>query len=91
MIFYIWQFGKQRVTPRKTCIMNQELYLFHRAGLIKDFNVRYAKHTDIDPIRSLIKNLQSRDQFMHDLDLFLKSKKLNVSVVIEAFLFFIHE
>jgi hypothetical protein len=60
--------------------MNHELYLFHKAGLIKDLNVRFAKHADVESIRSLIKNLKSKEQFMQDLDLFLRSRKLSVRV-----------
>ncbi len=41
--------------------------------------MRFAIHSDIEPIKSLVKNFKSKDNFERDLNMFLKSRKLEVS------------
>lgn len=39
-----------RATPRKSVLVTQELYLFHRAGLLADFSVRPAVANDLEQV-----------------------------------------
>ena len=72
-IFYLKT--KQRVTPRETNKLNQELYLFHRACLVKSFDVREAKKSDYTKVERLINNLGSKESILRDLTIYLKSRK----------------
>ncbi|CAF0802788.1 unnamed protein product [Brachionus calyciflorus] len=65
-----------RITPRNTNKINQELYLFHRAGLIKSLKVRSAlKSGDYESIEKLVHNISSKDSILNDLQSYLKSRK----------------
>ena len=74
-----------RVTPRETNKISQELYVFHRAGLVKSFEVRAAKQSDYDMVERLARTIQSRDSIMTDLDIFLKSRKDPSGLNVEAY------
>ena len=74
------------MTPRETNKLNQELYIFHRAGLIKCFEVREAnKPTDLAAVEKLVHNIASKDSIISDLRTFMKSRKDPNGVDVQAF------
>ncbi len=75
-------------------MLNQELYIFHRAGLIKEFEVRSAEKKDFSGVEHLVHNINSKTQMLEDLNMYLKSRKADVTVFlnfyfINNFFFFI--
>jgi hypothetical protein len=59
--------------------LNQELYIFHKSGLIKDFQVRAATREDFEGIFDLVNNLKTKDHLLEELNKYLNSRKLDVS------------
>jgi len=74
------------VTPKVTNKVSQELYLFHRAGLAKDFKVREAnQEKDFEAVEKLVSNLHSKNHVLEDFRAYLKSRKDANGVDIQAF------
>jgi hypothetical protein len=74
------------VTPRETNKLNNELYLFHRAGLIKSFEVREATTPgDYESVERLVHNIKSKNSLLNDLNVFIKSRKDSNGVNVQAF------
>ncbi len=74
------------MTPKVTNKLGQELYLFHRAGLAKDFKVREAnQEKDFEAVERLVGNLHSKNHILEDFRAFLKSRKDANGVNIQAF------
>ncbi len=65
--------------------LNQELYVFHKAGLAKNVLVREATQNDFEAIEKLAHNIHSRDSIISDLDICLKSRKDSNGVDIQAY------
>lgn len=66
--------------------MNQELYLFHRAGLAKKIHVREANQpSDYQAVEKLVANIESRPNVLKDFDSYLKSRKDVNGVDIQAY------
>ena len=84
-------FKLKRVTPRSSSVLNQELYIFHRAGLIKDFEVRPAENKDFEGVVKMVQNIRTRDQLIADFNMYLKSRKAEVNreELIYSFQFYI--
>jgi hypothetical protein len=75
-----------RVTPRETNRLNQELYLFHRAGLTKHLTIREAVKSDFHRVERLIHNIKAKDELLIDLNSFLKSRKDKNGIDIQAYI-----
>ncbi|KAL9958773.1 hypothetical protein ACROYT_G035833 [Oculina patagonica] len=56
-----------RVTPRKYSTLSQELYVFHRWGLIESFQVRPCTSADTEGIQSVVSQLNGADLIMRDV------------------------
>ncbi|XP_025103771.1 cilia- and flagella-associated protein 61-like isoform X2 [Pomacea canaliculata] len=56
-----------RVTPRCPSILPHELYIFHRAGLLKNFSVKPARSEDYSSVETLVKNIQLNENLLADL------------------------
>ncbi len=61
------------------------MYLFHRAGLFKSFEVREARSSDYEAVERLTHNMKSKDSILKDLNKYLKSRKDPNGVNIQAF------
>lgn len=76
-----------RVTPKVTNKLNQELYVFHRSGLAKNFIVREANKTsDYLAVEKLVGNIHSKAQILQDFNSFLRSRKDSNGVDIQAYI-----
>lgn len=56
-----------RVTPRKYSTLSQELYVFHRWGLIESFQVSPCTSADTEGIQSVVSQLNGADIIMQDV------------------------
>ncbi|XP_065487730.1 cilia- and flagella-associated protein 61 isoform X1 [Caloenas nicobarica] len=59
-----------RVVPFCTSKCDHELYVFHRAGLLKSFNVRRATTSDVLGVKMLVKTLSLNENILNDLEIF---------------------
>lgn len=76
----------KRVTPRDTNKLNQELYLFHRAGLLKSLEVREATQPgDFQAVEQLVSNINSKEAILKDLNVFLNSRKDPTGIDVQVF------
>jgi hypothetical protein len=74
------------VTPRDINKINQELYIFHRAGLIKSFDIREAsRSSDYASVEKLVATIKSRESILKDLDTYQKSRKDPNGTDLEAY------
>ncbi|XP_066578587.1 cilia- and flagella-associated protein 61 isoform X2 [Amia ocellicauda] len=74
-----------RVIPRHTSTFGQELYVYHRSGLFKCFNVRMAKSSDRMGIESLVQNLRLRQSILEGVDLFCRARRDRDGTPLQAF------
>ncbi|NWW42981.1 CFA61 protein, partial [Pedionomus torquatus] len=74
-----------RVVPSCTSKLGHELYVFHRAGLLKSFNVRKATTNDIPGIKMLIKTLSLNDSILNDLKIFTLARRDPDGTPVQAF------
>ncbi|NWJ06557.1 CFA61 protein, partial [Crypturellus undulatus] len=74
-----------RVVPFCTSTFNHELYLFHRAGLLKSFNIRKATSNDILGVEKLIKTLSLNESILNDLKMFTQARKDPEGTPVQAF------
>ncbi|KAJ8309534.1 hypothetical protein KUTeg_014408 [Tegillarca granosa] len=74
-----------RVTPRCPSTLPQELYVFHRSGLLKDFNVRPACSKDIEGVQKLVQTVDLHENLLADLKQFYKARRDDDGTEIQAF------
>ncbi|NXR04832.1 CFA61 protein, partial [Sagittarius serpentarius] len=75
-----------RVVPFCTSRLGQELYVFHRAGLLKSFNVRRATTNDLLGVTMLIKTLSLNENILNDLKIFTLARRDPDGIPVEAFI-----
>ncbi|KAI4888586.1 hypothetical protein NFI96_016449, partial [Prochilodus magdalenae] len=64
-----------RAVPRHSSSLPQELYLFHRSGLLRTLLVRVPVCDDVAAIQRLVQNLNLHEALMEDLDTFFKARR----------------
>ncbi|EDO37268.1 predicted protein [Nematostella vectensis] len=64
-----------RVTPKRHSTLSQELYVYHRWGLIESFNVRPCISSDSDAIRKVIKKLKASDKILMDVEQYNRARR----------------
>ncbi|KAM6163775.1 cilia- and flagella-associated protein 61 [Rhynchocyon petersi] len=57
-----------RMVPFSNCILEQDLYVFHRAGLLKSINIRLASASDTPGVENLINTLLLNKSILKDLN-----------------------
>uniref|UniRef100_A0A183AC26 DUF4821 domain-containing protein n=1 Tax=Echinostoma caproni TaxID=27848 RepID=A0A183AC26_9TREM len=64
-----------------------ELYVFHRAGLLRDFKVRRTRHSDTQQIEHLIRNMEPIDQALirQDLQAFVTHGRDRDGAIVASF------
>uniref|UniRef100_A0A4X2K6V2 Cilia- and flagella-associated protein 61 N-terminal domain-containing protein n=1 Tax=Vombatus ursinus TaxID=29139 RepID=A0A4X2K6V2_VOMUR len=55
-----------RIVPFNTSILDNDLYVFHRAGLLKSINIRLATTNDVPNVKNLIRTLNLNQNIMED-------------------------
>ncbi|XP_065052089.1 cilia- and flagella-associated protein 61-like isoform X1 [Rhopilema esculentum] len=61
----------KRATPKPESTLSQELYVFHRNGLLSSINVRSCKEEDQQRVEKLTRNVSGKEQLMKDVKRFL--------------------
>ncbi|XP_060547144.1 cilia- and flagella-associated protein 61 [Pantherophis guttatus] len=74
-----------RIIPFCNCTLDQELYVFHRSGLLKSFGVRAAKSTDVFAIKRLIQTLELNIAILDDLNNYLSARRDPDGTPVQAF------
>ncbi|XP_014817952.1 PREDICTED: cilia- and flagella-associated protein 61 [Calidris pugnax] len=74
-----------RVVPFCTSKLGHELYVFHRAGLLKSLNVRRATTNDIPGVKTLIKTLSLNESILNDLKIFTLARRDPDGTPVQAF------
>ncbi|CAH1791581.1 unnamed protein product [Owenia fusiformis] len=77
--------GFVRVTPRCPSTLAQELYVFHRSGLLKSFVVRPACKKDDDQVEKLVSTLDLHGNLLADLTQFNRARRDQDGTEINAF------
>ncbi|XP_053103219.1 cilia- and flagella-associated protein 61 isoform X4 [Hemicordylus capensis] len=74
-----------RIVPFSNCTLDQELYVFHRSGLLKSFLVRAAKSSDVPAIEVLIKTLDLNRSILDDLSNYISARRDPDGTPVQAF------
>ncbi|XP_063774239.1 cilia- and flagella-associated protein 61 isoform X2 [Pseudophryne corroboree] len=74
-----------RAVPLSTCTLPQELYIFHRAGLINLLQVRAAKSSDVPAVEKLIRTLTLHESILDDLKLYNAARRDPDGTPVQAF------
>ncbi|XP_030052087.1 cilia- and flagella-associated protein 61 [Microcaecilia unicolor] len=74
-----------RVIPYDTCTLPHELYIFHRAGLLKSLTVRAAVSSDSLAIEILIQNLNLHESILDDLKTYNEARRDFDGTPVQAF------
>ncbi|XP_033873801.3 cilia- and flagella-associated protein 61 [Acipenser ruthenus] len=74
-----------RAIPFHTSTLSQELYIFHRSGLLKSFTVRQAKSSDKPGVESLIKELDMHETILEDFEIFNQTRRDPDGTPVQAF------
>ncbi|KAG9484247.1 hypothetical protein GDO78_009909 [Eleutherodactylus coqui] len=74
-----------RAVPRSTCTLPQELYIFHRAGLINCLQVRAAKRSDVQAVENLIESLHLHESILDDLKIYNEARRDADGTPVQAF------
>ncbi|NWR58567.1 CFA61 protein, partial [Bucorvus abyssinicus] len=82
--FYLIQ-SFVRVVPLCTSQPDHELYVFHRAGLLKSFNVRKATTNDLLGIKMLVQTLSLNESILNDLKIFTAARRDPDGIPVQAF------
>ncbi|KFP84641.1 PREDICTED: uncharacterized protein C20orf26-like, partial [Apaloderma vittatum] len=75
-----------RVVPSCTSQFGYELYVFHRAGLLKSFNVRRTMTSDLLGVKMLIKTLSLNESIFDDLKIFILARRDPDGIPVQAFI-----
>ncbi|NXS60403.1 CFA61 protein, partial [Brachypteracias leptosomus] len=74
-----------RVVPSCPSSLGHELYVFHRAGLLRPFNVRRATTNDLLGAKMLIETLSLNESILSDLKTFTVARRDPDGVPLQAF------
>ncbi|NXG72439.1 CFA61 protein, partial [Baryphthengus martii] len=74
-----------RVVPLCTSSLGHELYVFHRAGLLRSFNVRRATSSDLLGVKMLVKTLGLNESILNDFRTSTVARRDPDGVLVQAF------
>ncbi|XP_053316609.1 cilia- and flagella-associated protein 61 [Spea bombifrons] len=77
--------GFVRAVPLSTSTLSQELYLFHRAGLINSIQVREARSSDVPAVEKLLETLNVQDGVLNDLRIYNQARRDSDGTPVQAF------
>lgn len=75
-----------RVTPRLTSVLAQELYIFHKSGLVKDFSVKYIAEPNLDDIEILISNIHRHEYILKDIKQYIEAERDRDGTELQVFI-----
>ncbi|NXM88324.1 CFA61 protein, partial [Oenanthe oenanthe] len=76
-----------RAVPVPSCTsqLGRELYVFHRAGLLRSFNVRKAATSDLEGIKTLVETLSLNEEMWDDSKIFTEARREPDGMPVQAF------
>ncbi|NWS28677.1 CFA61 protein, partial [Polioptila caerulea] len=74
-----------RAVPSCTSRLGQELYVFHRAGLLTSFNVRKAATSDLEGVKMLVETLSLNERIWNDSKIFTEARMDPDGMPVQAF------
>uniref|UniRef100_A0A8C8Z7A0 Cilia and flagella associated protein 61 n=1 Tax=Prolemur simus TaxID=1328070 RepID=A0A8C8Z7A0_PROSS len=74
-----------KIVPFPNCTLKQELYVFHRAGLLKSINIRLATLSDTPGVENLVSTLMLRSSILEDLTQYNKARRDPDGTPLQAF------
>ncbi|NWX59600.1 CFA61 protein, partial [Promerops cafer] len=74
-----------RAVPSCTSRLGQELYVFHRAGLLTSFNVRKAATSDLQGVKMLVETLNLNERIWNDSKIFTEARRDPDKMPVQAF------
>ncbi|XP_041351130.1 cilia- and flagella-associated protein 61-like isoform X2 [Gigantopelta aegis] len=74
-----------RVTPRCRSTLPHELYVFHRGGLLRDFNVRLVCSKDMEDVTKLVETVDLHENLIRDLEQYHSCRRDSDGTQIQAF------
>ncbi|XP_031562151.1 cilia- and flagella-associated protein 61-like [Actinia tenebrosa] len=74
-----------RVTPKRHSTLSQELYVYHRWGLIESFSVKPCTTSDTDGIKNVVKSLKGSNRIMTDIEQYIASRRDHDGTQLQAF------
>ncbi|XP_021564546.1 cilia- and flagella-associated protein 61 [Carlito syrichta] len=84
------------MVPFNNCTLEQDLYIFHRAGLLKSIKIRLATLSDTSGVENLVSTLMLSKSILDDLIQYNKARKdpdieyIRAHYNIEDFIYFSH-
>ncbi|KAG8522969.1 Cilia- and flagella-associated protein 61, partial [Galemys pyrenaicus] len=82
-----------KMVPFNNCTLEHDLYVFHRAGLLKSINIRLAALSDTPGVENLISTLMLNKSILEDLRQYNEARRDPVSTCSDQtrLLFFTHD
>ncbi|CAF3435054.1 unnamed protein product [Rotaria socialis] len=75
-----------RIPPRVNLPNIQELYLFHRAGLLRDISIERASEKDLNAVKRLTEHFSARERILNDfLDAVQSQKRSDTGAFLDAY------
>ncbi|KAM9248786.1 cilia- and flagella-associated protein 61 [Dugong dugon] len=74
-----------RMVPFNNCTLEQDLYVFHRAGLLKSISIRLATVLDTPGVENLVSTLMLNKSILDDLNQYNTARKDTDGTPMQAF------
>ncbi|KAM7126260.1 LOW QUALITY PROTEIN: cilia- and flagella-associated protein 61 [Molossus nigricans] len=74
-----------KIVPFNNCTLEQDLYVFHRAGLLKTINIRLANLSDTSGVENLVSTLMLNKSILEDLKQYNKARRDPDGTPLQAF------
>ncbi|XP_074173435.1 cilia- and flagella-associated protein 61 isoform X2 [Rhinolophus sinicus] len=74
-----------KIVPFNNCTLEQDLYVFHRAGLLKTINIRLANLSDTPGVENLVSTLMLNKRIMEDLKHYNEARRDPDGTPLQAF------
>uniref|UniRef100_A0A8D0MCU8 Cilia and flagella associated protein 61 n=1 Tax=Sus scrofa TaxID=9823 RepID=A0A8D0MCU8_PIG len=74
-----------KIVPFNNCTLDQDLYVFHRAGLLKTINIRLATVSDSPGVENLISTLMLNRSILEDLKQYNEARRDPDGTPLQAF------
>ncbi|ELK03926.1 hypothetical protein PAL_GLEAN10024010 [Pteropus alecto] len=74
-----------KIVPFNNCTLEQDLYVFHRAGLLKTINIRLANLSDTPGVENLVSTLMLKTSILEDLKQYNEARRDPDGTPLQAF------
>ncbi|XP_077606300.1 cilia- and flagella-associated protein 61 [Crocuta crocuta] len=74
-----------KIVPFNNCTLEHDLYVFHRAGLLKSINIRFASLSDTPGVENLVSTLMLSKSILEDLKQYNEARRDPDGTPLKAF------